>query len=210
MAITVPKNPFSINVVIGSTENMGGLQAAPKTEFSQDALAQSVVERFDKFSQTVDKWQSELDQVRAKDLITQLEEKRLDLRYNKDSGYQTLLGINALERPDGKSLTDEVSANFKEIYDAIRLKAGNPRQRAALDAYFQDASAKLRSDVGSWEFKQAQVYQVDQAQAQFRLGMTQALSDDPELQASGEAVVRDAALTVARISGKTVDMAKYP
>lgn len=209
MAITVPKNPFSINVVIGSTENMGGLQAAPKTEFSQDALAQSVVERFDKFSQTVDKWQSELDQVRAKDLITQLEEKRLDLRYNKDSGYQTLLGINALERPDGKSLTDEVSANFKEIYDAIRLKAGNPRQRAALDAYFQDASAKLRSDVGSWEFKQAQVYQVDQAQAQFRLGMTQALSDDPELQASGEAVVRDAALTVARISGKTVDMAKY-
>lgn len=209
MAITVPKNPFSINVVIGSTENMGGLQAAPKTEFSQDALAQSVVERFDKFSQTVDKWQSELDQVRAKDLITQLEEKRLDLRYNKDSGYQTLLGINALERPDGKSLTDEVSANFKEIYDAIRLKAGNPRQRAALDAYFQDASAKLRSDVGSWGFKQAQVYQVDQAQAQFRLGMTQALSDDPELQASGEAVVRDAALTVARISGKTVDMAKY-
>ena len=209
MAITVPKNPFSINVVIGSTENMGGLQAAPKTEFSQDALAQSVVERFDKFSQTVDKWQSELDQVRAKDLITQLEEKRLDLRYNKDSGYQTLLGINALERPDGKSLTDEVSANFKEIYDAIRLKAGNPRQRAALDAYFQDASAKLRSDVGSWAFKQAQVYQVDQAQAQFRLGMTQALSDDPELQASGEAVVRDAALTVARISGKTVDMAKY-
>lgn len=209
MAITVPKNPFSINVVIGSTENMGGLQAAPKTEFSQDALAQSVVERFDKFSQTVDKWQSELDQVRAKDLITQLEEKRLDLRYNKDSGYQTLLGINALERPDGKSLTDEVSANFKEIYDAIRLKARNPRQRAALDAYFQDASAKLRSDVGSWEFKQAQVYQVDQAQAQFRLGMTQALSDDPELQASGEAVVRDAALTVARISGKTVDMAKY-
>lgn len=209
MAITVPKNPFSINVVIGSTENMGGLQAAPKTEFSQDALAQSVVERFDKFSQTVDKWQSELDQVRAKDLITQLEEKRLDLRYNKDSGYQTLLGINALERPDGKSLTDEVSANFKEIYDAIRLKAGNPRQRAALDAYFQDASAKLRSDVGSWKFKQAQVYQVDQAQAQFRLGMTQALSDDPELQASGEAVVRDAALTVARISGKTVDMAKY-
>ena len=209
MAITVPKNPFSINVVIGSTENMGGLQAAPKTEFSQDALAQSEVERFDKFSQTVDKWQSELDQVRAKDLITQLEEKRLDLRYNKDSGYQTLLGINALDRPDGKSLTDEVSANFKEIYDAIRLKAGNPRQRAALDAYFQDASAKLRSDVGSWEFKQAQVYQVDQAQAQFRLGMTQALSDDPELQASGEAVVRDAALTVARISGKTVDMAKY-
>ncbi|WP_417211973.1 hypothetical protein [Sutterella wadsworthensis] len=157
----------------------------------------------------MDKWQSELDQVRAKDLITQLEEKRLDLRYNKDSGYQTLLGINALERPDGKSLTDEVSANFKETYDAIRLKAGNPRQRAALDAYFQDASAKLRSDVGSWEFKQAQVYQVDQAQAQFRLGMTQALSDDPELQASGEAVVRDAALTVARISGKTVDMAKY-
>ena len=78
MAITVPKNPFSINVAIGSTENMGGLQAAPKTEFSQDALAQSVVERFDKFSQTVDKWQSELDQVRAKDLITQLEEKRLD------------------------------------------------------------------------------------------------------------------------------------
>lgn len=209
MAITVPKNPFSINVAIGSTENMGGLQAAPKTEFSQDALAQSVVERFDKFSQTVDKWQSELDQVRAKDLITQLEEKRLDLRYNKDSGYQTLLGINALERPDGKSLTDEVSANFKETYDAIRLKAGNPRQRAALDAYFQDALAKLRSDVGSWEFKQAQVYQVDQAQAQFRLGMTQALSDDPELQASGEAVVRDAALTVARISGKTVDMAKY-
>ena len=209
MAITVPKNPFSINVAIGSTENMGGLQAAPKTEFSQDALAQSVVEWFDKFSQTVDKWQSELDQVRAKDLITQLEEKRLDLRYNKDSGYQTLLGINALERPDGKSLTDEVSANFKETYDAIRLKAGNPRQRAALDAYFQDASAKLRSDVGSWEFKQAQVYQVDQAQAQFRLGMTQALSDDPELQASGEAVVRDAALTVARISGKTVDMAKY-
>ena len=209
MAITVPKNPFSINVAIGSTENMGGLQAAPKTEFSQDALAQSVVERFDKFSQTVDKWQSELDQVRAKDLITQLEEKRLDLRYNKDSGYQTLLGINALERPDGKSLTDEVSANFKETYDAIRLKAGNPRQRAALDAYFQDASAKLRSDVGSWEFKQSQVYQVDHAQAQFRWGMTQALSDDPELQASGEAVVRDAALTVARISGKTVDMAKY-
>ena len=104
MAITVPKNPFSINVAIGSTENMGGLQAAPKTEFSQDALAQSVVERFDKFSQTVDKWQSELDQVRSKDLITQLEEKRLDLRYNKDSGYQTLLGIMLLNVRMGRVL----------------------------------------------------------------------------------------------------------
>lgn len=138
-----------------------------------------------------------------------LEVKRHDLRYNKDTGNETLLGANALERPDGKSLVEEVGSDFKTSYEQIRQRAGNARQKAALDAYFQDASTKLQADVGGWTFKQAQVYQVDQAQQQFRVGMQQAMSDDPELRAAGEAVIRDAAQTFARLSGTSVDMSKY-
>lgn len=209
MAITVPQNPFSVGVAIGPTNSMGGLQAAPKSEYSTTALLDGVSDQFGKFAQQVDKWQAELDAVRAKDLITQLEEKRLDLRYNKDTGYETLRGVNALERPDGKSLVEEVGSNFKTSYEQIRQKAGNVRQKAALDAYFQDASTKLQADVGGWTFKQAQVYQVDQAQSQLRVGMQQALSDDPEQQQAGEAVIRDSAQTFARLSGTSVDMSKY-
>ena len=104
MAITVPGNPFGVDVAVGSAGGIGELHSAPQTVNGREQLQATLGQRVGEFGKAVEKWQAEIDQTRVQDASNQLNSAMLDLKYNKDTGWQTLQGKNALERPSGKSL----------------------------------------------------------------------------------------------------------
>lgn len=96
MPINVP-NPYSVGVAITPAGNRAvGLQAAPETRYNKNRLAADLMEQGKEFVKKLDEWQSQIDVTRGKDLINQLEESRIDLRTNPETGYSTLQGVNAL------------------------------------------------------------------------------------------------------------------
>ena len=83
------------------------------------------------------------------DLTNKLEQSRIDLRDNPETGYKSLLGDNALTRPSGNSLQEEVQASFRASFDQLRSQAGNARQRAALEDVYRRMSAQVDRDVAT-------------------------------------------------------------
>lgn len=209
MPINVP-NPYSVDVAISPSGGRAvGLQAAPETRYSKTRMAEDLKQHGLKFMQKLEEWQGQIDVTRSKDLINQLEESRIDLRTNPETGYQNLQGENALERPSGKSLHDEVTESFKSTYDRIRAKASTQRQRQILDDYYQAASQKLGQDVGSWVVKQQDVYDKAVEDQTLRTAARKAMSDDPEEQRDGEFVIRDMLARKAKREGVPQDTARY-
>lgn len=209
MPINVP-NPYSVGVAISPAGNRAvGLQAAPETRYNRQRLSADLMEQGKEFVEKLDEWQSQIDVTRGKDLINQLEEIRIDLRTNPETGYSTLQGENALERPSGKSLQEEVSESFRTQYDAIRAKASTPRQRQIVDEYYQAASQKLGQDVGSWVIRQQEVYAKAVDEQMLKTAARKAMSDDPDEQRDGEFVIRDMLARKEKREGVPQDVARY-
>ena len=209
MPINVP-NPYGVDVAISPAGGRAvGLQAAPETRYNKNRLAADLMEQGKEFVKKLDEWQSQIDVTRGKDLINQLEESRIDLRTNPETGYSTLQGVNALERPSGKSLQEEVSESFRTKYDEIRAKASTPRQRQIVDEYYQAASNKLGQDVGSWVIRQQEVYANAVDEQMMRTAARKAMSDDPDEQRDGEYVIRDMLARKEKREGVPQDVARY-
>ena len=209
MPINVP-NPYSVGVAITPAGNRAaGLQAAPETRYNKNRLSADLMEQGKEFVKKLDEWQSQIDVTRGKDLINQLEESRIDLRTNPETGYMKLEGDNALTRPSGKSLQEEVSESFRTKYDEIRAKASTPRQRQIVDEYYQAASQKLGQDVGSWVVKQQDFYDKEVNTRLLETAVRKAMSDDPDEQRDGEFVIRDLLAKKAKREGVPQDVARY-
>lgn len=209
MPINVP-NPYSVDVAISPSGGRAiGLQAAPETRYSKTRMAEDLKQHGLKFMQKLEEWQGQIDVTRSKDLINQLEESRIDLRTNPETGYQKLEGENALERPSGKSLQEEVTENFRTQFDRIRAKASTQRQRQILDDYYQAASQKLGQDVGSWVVKQQDVYDKAVEEQTLRTAARKAMSDDPDEQRDGEYVIRTMLADKAKREGVPQDSARF-
>lgn len=209
MPINVP-NPYGVDVAISPAGGRAvGLQAAPETRNNKQRLFADLAEHGKEFVKKLEEWQGQIDVTRSKDLINQLEESRIDLRTNPETGYQQLQGENALARPSGKSLHDEVSESFKSTYDRIRAKASTPRQRQILDDYYQAASQKLGQDVDSWVVRQQDVYDKAVEDQTLRTAARKAMSDDPDEQRDGEFVIRSMLAEKAKREGVPQDSARY-
>lgn len=209
MPINVP-NPYGVDVAISPAGGRSvGLQAAPETRNNKQRLFADLAEHGKEFVKKLEEWQGQIDVTRSKDLINQLEESRIDLRTNPETGYMKLEGENALARPSGKSLHDEVSESFKSTYDRIRAKASTPRQRQILDDYYQAASQKLGQDVDSWVVRQQDVYEKAVEDQTLRTAARKAMSDDPDEQRDGEFVIRSMLAEKAKREGVPQDSARY-
>ena len=209
MPINVP-NPYSVDVAISPSGGRAiGLQAAPETRYSKTRMAEDLKQHGLKFMQKLEEWQGQIDVTRSKDLINQLEESRIDLRTNPETGYQKLEGENALERPSGKSLQEEVTESFRTTFDRIRAKASTQRQRKILDDYYQAASQRLGQDVGAWVVKQQDVYDKAVEDRTLQTAVRKAMSDDPDEQRDGEFVIRDMLARKSKREGVPQDSARY-
>lgn len=73
--------------------------------------------------------QQTADQLRIDDSLNQVKEQALRLRYDKDAGFNSLKGFDALNRPDGKPLAEEYGEKLKTHIDQVAASLGNDRQR---------------------------------------------------------------------------------
>lgn len=210
MAITVPGNPFGVDVAVGSAGGIGEIHSAPQTVNGREQLQATLGQRVGEFGKAVEKWQAEIDQTRVQDASNQLNSAMLDLKYNKDTGWQTLQGKNALERPSGKSLFEETQESFKKSYDSIRATLGNPRQRAAFDELYKGMSAQLGNEVNVWTTRQQITYQDDVDRQTLESAIAQGMSTDPTTRNSGMAAAKAMIEKIYKRRGLEPDYSKGP
>lgn len=81
------------------------------------------------------------NQIRVDDAVNQAKQTMMKLTFDKDGGFTNLKGIDALERPEGKSLSDEYGQKFGTSLDDISKNLGNDAQRKA----FAVAAGQMRT-----------------------------------------------------------------
>lgn len=202
-------NPYGVPVAISQP---GGMQSeiitAPESPMSVRHAGEAMNKLSGDLRDAYDKWQLEIDKTRLDDLSTQLEHARIDLRVNPENGYERLKGVNALERPDGRSLNDEVSDAFKQRYEKLREQAGNARVRSAFDRLYQASSLKLNDQVNTYVTSQQLEYKDAVLKNQLSLALNQAADADPETAKSGLVAARSIAQQIGDFHGTPVDMIK--
>ena len=190
MPMVVPNgDPFAVQQTVGPTQEFG-LVNMPKTQFSRMNAAQSIEESAQQFNQIAQKWQGEQDQTRAKDLMNQIQEKTNDLANNPETGFKTLKGINALERPDGKSLSDEIGKSYDDYVSSL-LQNGVNRNVQKIVKQFSDANRnQLMNSVNTHLIAQSNEYRKSVNQKSIEMASAMALQDDPSQAEEGVAVLR--------------------
>lgn len=202
MPITVPGSPFAVNPTGGRTVQMG-LHAAPEV---QNSAANGIAQVQESFSKAEQAFQDEFDRTRVMDLTNKLEQSRIDLRDNPETGYKSLLGDNALTRPSGKSLQEEVQASFRASFDQLRSQAGNARQRAALEDVYRRMSAQVDRDVATHVAHEFEVKRAAVEATAIKMIYANATSDDPQTAEDGMRTLRLAAAGIAKRKGVPVDL----
>lgn len=102
--------------------------------------------------------QQQANELRVNDALNRAKEETLRLTFDKDAGYSNLRGINALERPDGKPLTDEYSEALQKQLSALSNGLGNEAQRAAFNANAANILTNFRGDIVRHESKEFETY----------------------------------------------------
>lgn len=117
--------------------DVGGKQMQQVGQGMQRAGIEMAAVAFDK--------QNEANQLRVDDALNQAKEAALRLEFDKQSGFRSLKGINALERPDGKPLEVEYGDTLNDHISGIAGTLGNDAQRKAFAMHSNDILTAFRS-----------------------------------------------------------------
>jgi murein DD-endopeptidase MepM/ murein hydrolase activator NlpD len=178
--------PSSENAAPGQLTQLGGaIQGAGKvaTDIYTDVLR-------------------EQNEARVTAAMTELNNRAINLRTGKD-GYATLMGKNALDRPDGKSLDQEYGERLDKDRADIASTLTNEAQREAFTRNAAGLQTQFHGQVGEHLFKQAKVFKVEGLNGMAESGARQvalAAGNATEI-ASGRSVVAGAAKQLAAEMG---------
>lgn len=102
---------------------------------------------------------NQANQMRVLDSMTQTKQFALQLKYDKTAGFMNLRGREAVERPDGKSLEQEVSEKLDEHTRAIEASLGNDEQKRIYREQVQQLRTGLQGETMSHMAREYSVYQ---------------------------------------------------
>lgn len=85
--------------------------------------------------------QVQANQLRVDDAVNRAKERAMQLTFDPQEGFTTLKGLDAIERPEGKSLADDYGTQLQSSLDQIAGGLGNDVQRRA----FAQAAQGLRT-----------------------------------------------------------------
>lgn len=98
----------------------------------------------DEIGDIVNRVQLQTNALLTDNAVNQAKEAALRLAYDKDTGFTSLKGFDALNRPDGKPLADEYADKFDQVaQDISENYLKNDKQRAA----FQEQAQGIRSSL---------------------------------------------------------------
>lgn len=103
---------------------------------------------------------NEANAVRVDDALSQAKAAALDLTYNQQSGFSTLKGDAALNRPDGKALDQEYGEKLDQRLSQIADSLGNDAQRRAFQMRANDIAIGLRAQAQHHASQQYQAYKL--------------------------------------------------
>ena len=102
--------------------------------------------------------QTQANQLRVDDALNQAKEAALRLTYDKDAGFTSLKGINALKLPGGKPLADEYGDTLKEQISKISGNLGNDAQKQAFALHSNDILTAFRGQAIQHEAGEFKTY----------------------------------------------------
>ena len=207
--ITVPGNPYQGGVTPNAVRGLGTLHAMPDSKWRTDKIVAGAT---DKIVSAVDKWQAETDKTLVQDAINQSKSELEDLKSNPEEGWGNLTGSNALNRPDGKSLSEEYLEKGRALFASRRGQLKTDRQRKMYDLYSQAAYQQLGAELQSHMVKQQAVFEKATHAATFNTATNDVLngiqSGDMDRANSGYAVAMSELQWQADKSGLPVDVPK--
>lgn len=207
--ITVPGNPYQGGVTPNAVRGLGTLHTMPDSKWRTDKLVAGAT---DKIVSAVDKWQAETDKTLVQDAINQSKSELEDLKSNPEEGWGNLTGSNALNRPDGKSLSEEYLEKGRALFANRRGQLKTDRQRKMYDLYSQAAYQQLGAELQSHMVKQQAVFEKATHAATFNTATNDVLngvqSGDMDRANSGYAVAMSELQWQADKSGLPVDVPK--
>lgn len=102
--------------------------------------------------------QEQANQLRVDEALNRLKEEALRLTHDQEVGYQNLKGINALERPDGRPLSDEYTELLAKRISEIEQGLGNSFQKEAFARAAQGMVTGFRGQIMRHEAKEYETY----------------------------------------------------
>lgn len=199
--ITVP-NPYGQGVAVGATNGLAGMYEAPTTRFS---TANSVAGMSKEVAGAVSRWQDEIDRTNAKDAINKTQQQLRDLETNQENGWATILGENALKRPDGKSLVDEYQLKAKEVIDAQLSELKTSAARKYFERYAETAYQQNGNRLQTHLINQQKIYDKAVSAATIKTAQDDIRSGDLARMRSGFAVLEAEYQNLANKTGLPVD-----
>lgn len=108
--------------------------------------------------------QEEANLSRVDDALNQLRETELDLTYNQEQGYTNLKGVQALQRPNGKPLSDEYFEKIRLQSEQIETGLSNDYQKEAFRQRAQERLTQFRGNLMNYEGQENRSYEMSVAQ----------------------------------------------
>lgn len=140
------------------------------------------------------------NQIRYDDATNQGRELARKLQFDKDLGYVNLRGRDALDRPNGQSLTDEYGEKLQKGLNQISESLGNDAQKSAFARWSGGFQTGFRADVDRHFIQESTTYGLSVAE-----GIQKGAMDDIALNWNNPAAVNDA---VTRIQAETYRQAR--
>lgn len=98
------------------------------------------------------------NQLRVDDALNQVKEASLNLTYDPKNGYTQVKGINALQRPSGKSLSDDYGDLLQQHISTVAAGLGNDAQKRAFAIHSADMLTNFKGDITQHEGQEFQTY----------------------------------------------------
>lgn len=102
--------------------------------------------------------QEQANQLRVDEALNKIKEETLRLTHDQEVGYQNIKGVNALERPDGKPLSDEYSEMLTRRVSEIEGGLGNSAQKEMFARAARDVVTSFRGQIMRHEAKEYEAY----------------------------------------------------
>jgi soluble lytic murein transglycosylase len=102
--------------------------------------------------------QREANRLRVDDALNKAREEALRLTYDREVGYRNLRGIDALERPDGKPLTEEYAEKLQQTMGTLSQGLGNDAQRRAFTSEGNNLLSSFRQNTMQHEGEEFRTY----------------------------------------------------
>lgn len=147
--------------------------------------------------------EQEANQSRVDDALNKLREAELDLTYSQEAGYTNLKGVQALQRPDNKPLSDEYFERLNARTGELAGSLSNEAQKQAFQQRAQERLTTFRGNLMNYEGQENKNYQLSVAEGTIATASREmsAFYNDPDRINQAVGSIRAAAVKDGRLRG---------